>query len=77
MWSGLYWNAVKHKGGELTFNQLYAQYGYKTAVEQGSKYQPAFWKAYYPPRDLPFMPRKANDWHRTVGEVPMRDLIPE
>lgn len=68
-WSGLYWNAVRNKNGELTFNQLYSQFGYKTAVEQGSKVKPAFWKAYYPPRDLPLMPQGANDWHRCVSEV--------
>jgi hypothetical protein len=68
-WAGLYWNAVKRKDGELTFNQLYSQFGYKTAVEQGSQTRPAFWKAYYPPRDLPLMPQNANDWHRLVRDV--------
>lgn len=68
-WAGLYWNAVRNKGGEVTFNQLYQQFGYRTAVQQGSRDRPAFWKAYYPPRDLPFMPRTENDWHRTVGNV--------
>ena len=68
-WAGLYWNAVKKTGGEVTFNQLYQQFGYRTAVEQGSRQRPAFWKAYHPPRHLPLMPRNHNDWHRHVGEV--------
>lgn len=71
-WDGLYHNAKRK--GEITFNQLYQQFGYKTAVEQGSKTKPAFWKAYYPPRDLPNMPRSANDWHRLVSSVPREDL---
>jgi len=74
VWSGLYWNAVRNKGGDVTFNQLYQQFGYKTAVEAGSKIKPAFWKAYYPPRDTPLMPRKRNDFHRLVKDVPMEDL---
>ncbi len=68
-WDGLYWNAIKNKGGEVTFNQLYSQFGYKTAVEAGSKTKPAFWKAFYPPRTLPLMPRQPNDWHRLVSQV--------
>ncbi len=74
-WNSLYWNAVKNKGGEVSFNQLYAQFGYKTAVEQGSKTQPAFWKMYYPPRNLPNMPERPNDWHRLVSEVDKTRLI--
>jgi len=74
MWAGLYWNAVKNHDGEMTFNQLYANFAYKTAVQAGSRDRPAFWKAYYPPRNLPFCPRKANDWHRHVGEVSRDDL---
>ena len=42
MWKGLYWNAVKHKGGDMTFNQLYAQVGYLTAVAAGTRDRPAF-----------------------------------
>ena len=78
-WGGLYFNAVKkyrqfkdtkgEEGREISFNQLYQQFGYKTAVEAGSKTKPAFWKAYYPPRDTPLMPTNHNDWHRFVGEV--------
>jgi len=74
-WSGLYWNAVKRKNGEVTFNQLYQQAAYRSAVEQGSKTKPAFWKAYYPPRDLPLMPRRKNDWHLQIRDVPTQSLI--
>jgi len=74
-WSSLYWNAVKHKGGDVSFNQLYSQFGYKTAVEQGSRTQPAFWKSYYPPKNLPLMPARRNDWHRKVSEVANDQLI--
>lgn len=73
-WDGLYWNALKNKGGEPTFNQLYQQFAYRTAVEQGTKQSPAFWKQYYPPRDLQRMPTNPNDWHRSVGEVDGRSL---
>ena len=73
-WAGLYWNAAKRKGGEVTFNQLYQQFGYKTAVEAGSKTKPAFWHTYYPPRTLPLMPKSANDWHRTINEVTIERL---
>lgn len=74
MWSGLYWNAMKKKGGDLTFSQLYSQFGYKTAVKEGSLQQPAYWKMYYPPRDLPMMPKDANDWHRRIADVPIGSL---
>ena len=83
-WGGLYFNAAKkyrefqetkgEEGSAVTFNQLYSQFGYKTAVEAGSKTKPAFWKAYYPPRDTPLMPRNHNDWHRHVGEVDKGEL---
>ncbi len=72
-WAGLYFNARKN-GKDVTFNQLYAQFGYKTAVEAGSREQPAFWHAYYPPRDLTLMPRRANDFHRKVADVPREGL---
>lgn len=74
IWAGLYWNAVKNKGGDMTFNQLYVQFAYITAVNAGSKKQPAFWHSYYPPRDLPLMPRRKNDWHQRVGDVPRENL---
>jgi superfamily II DNA or RNA helicase len=69
IWAGLYWNAVKRKGGEMTFNQLYQQAHYRSAVKQGTRTQPAFWKAYYPPRTLPLMPRQPNTWHRLVRDI--------
>lgn len=73
IWRGLYWNARK-KDPTITFNALYARFGYKTAVLAGSKTRPAFWHSYYPPRDLPFMPKNANDWHRGVGFVRSENL---
>jgi superfamily II DNA or RNA helicase len=74
IWEGLYFHDLKHKGGESSFNQLYAQFGYLTAVNAGSRKQPAFWKKYYPPRDLHLMPRNQNDWHGKVKDVPREDL---
>ncbi len=74
IWAGLYWNAVKNRKGEVTFNQLYQGFYYKTAVAAGTQSKPAFWKAYYPPRDIPFCPRQANDWHRQVSEVSRENL---
>lgn len=74
LWTGQYWNAMKNHGGEVTFNELYARFGYKTAVLAGSKEKPAFWKSYYPPRDLPLMPKHQNDWHRHVHDVPRERL---
>ena len=75
IWKSLYWNAAKHKGGDVTFNQLYAQFGYRTAVIAGTRERPAFWKSYYPPRDIPFMPRHRNDFHRKVKDVPIERLF--
>jgi superfamily II DNA or RNA helicase len=74
IWEGLYFHDLKHKDGESSFNQLYAQFGYRTAVIAGTKERPAFWHTYYPPRDLPNMPRNANDWHLKVKEVPRENL---
>ena len=71
---GLYWNAFRKyraddKKTHVTFNELFQQFHYKTAVEAGSQFKPAFWKAYYPPRDTPRFPKHANDWHRLVRLV--------
>ena len=74
IWTGLYWNAMKKHSGEKTFNELYAQFGYLSAVNAGSKQRPAFWKSYYPPRDMPFMPKNKNDFHRQIKDVPTSDL---
>jgi len=74
MWKGLYWNAVKKHDGDVTYNELYARFGYKTAVNAGTRERPAFWKMHYPPRDLPLMPQRKNDWHRRVKDVPQGDL---
>lgn len=75
IWKALYWNAVRNKNGEVSFNQLYQQYGYRTAVDAGTAIRPAFWKMHYPPRDLPFMPRSPNGWHRLVREVSLEELF--
>lgn len=75
IWEGLYFHDLKHKGGEETFNQLYAQFGYRAAVNAGTKERPAYWKMYYPPRDLPCMPRNQNNWHAKVKDVPREELF--
>lgn len=31
---------------------------------------------YYPPRDLPLMPRNDRDWYREVADVPFQALVP-
>jgi superfamily II DNA or RNA helicase len=69
IWKGLYWNAVKKHGGDVTFDQLYGNFHYKTAVLAGTQQKPAFLAAYYPPRDLPLMPTRPNDWHRKIRDV--------
>lgn len=74
IWTGLYWNAVKKHKGEVTPNELYARFAYKTAVAAGTRERPAFWKAYYPPRDLALMPKNANDWHRRLCDIPQESL---
>ncbi len=74
IWQGLYWNGIKNKDGQVTPNELYAQFGYLTAVAAGTKQKPAFWHRYYPPRDLPMMPRHPNDWHRQIKDIPKDKL---
>jgi len=77
IWESLYWNIVKNKKkDDVTFNQLYGRFGYKTAVLAGSSARPNFFKAYYPPRTLPLMPKRESGWFRYVRETPMEDLIP-
>jgi superfamily II DNA or RNA helicase len=73
-WQGLYWHAMRKQGGEVTFNQLYDRFHYKTAVEAGTQQKPSWWKAYYPQRHLPLMPLKAKDWHRKIGEIAKEKL---
>jgi hypothetical protein len=75
IWNGLYWNAMKKHGGEVTANELYARFSYKTAVMAGTRQKPAFWKAYYPERTLPLMPMKKNDWHIQIKDISRSDLI--
>lgn len=74
MWASLYWNAVKN-AKDATFNQLYSQFGYLTAVQAGSRMRPAYHKTYYPPRNLPLMPRRQVDWHVQVADVPKEMLF--
>jgi superfamily II DNA or RNA helicase len=74
IWEGLYWSAMKKGNGEVSFDQLYQRFHYKTAVLAGSMQKPAFHQAYYPPRDLPNMPKNPNDWHRNAGEVDRDEL---
>lgn len=75
-WKKLYFNALKYKKGEPSFNQLYQQYAYQTAKEQqGTKPYPPMHLAYYPPRDLPLMPMTATGWHSNVGDLAAEDLI--
>ena len=74
IWKGLYWNDVREHGGEASFDQLYERFRYKTAVMAGTASQPAWGKAYYPPRDTPFCPRRANDWHRHVSQIVRENL---
>jgi superfamily II DNA or RNA helicase len=77
IWKGLYWNAMrspKHEG-KVSFDELFNQFHYKTAVMAGTRERPAWWKAYHPPRDLPLMPTRVNDWHRDVCEISGEKLI--
>ena len=73
-WKGLYWNVVKNGNGDKTFNEIYAQFGYTTARDAGSGGSLAWWHAYYPPRDLPLMPRDRIDWHLKVADVSRENL---
>ena len=72
IWDGLYWHALKNQGGDVTFNELYQRFHYKTSVLAGSLERPAFWHGYYPPRNLGHMPTNPNDWHAKVGDVARR-----
>jgi hypothetical protein len=74
LWEGQYWHAMKHQNGEVTPNELYARFAYRTACLAGSRQKPAFHLSYYPPRDLPFMPRNPNDWHRKIKDIPREAL---
>ncbi len=74
LWAGVYWNAMKKHNGEVKFNELYQRFYYKTAVMAGSARRPAFWKAYYPPRDIPLCPKRRNDWHRDIKDIDREQL---
>jgi superfamily II DNA or RNA helicase len=60
LWKGLFWGHRKHKP-DRTFNQLFAAFKHKYKTD--------------PPRNLPFMPKNRDDWHRAVGKVDFTDLI--
>lgn len=55
VWQEYYWRAKRSKN-EMNFNQAYALF----FVEQH----------YWPPRDLPYMPKDELHWHRKVKVVP-------
>jgi superfamily II DNA or RNA helicase len=77
IWEGLYWNAIrnlKKDAKPISFNQLYQQFYMSTAIKAGSRSQPAYWKAYHPPRDLPLMPKVPFDWHAHVGDLRQDEL---
>jgi superfamily II DNA or RNA helicase len=59
LWSQMYWG-YRNKGLKKSFAQLEGFF----AHEYG----------YHPPRDLPFMPRNAEDWYRHVPSVALGDL---
>lgn len=78
LWQGLYWNAIRktRSGENVSFDQLYQQFWYKTAVNAGSRTKPAFWHAYHAPRDLPLMPKTRFGWHCSVGDLRQDELYP-
>lgn len=59
LWSKMFWGYRKKK-----VNASFAQMEAFFVREYG----------YYPPRDLPFMPTRQDDWHRKVHKVPMTGL---
>ena len=76
IWERIYWSAMK-KGGNVTGNELYARFGYKTAVLAGTPQRPDFRAMYYPPRDLPLMPKNRYDWHRQINLINSNSLYKE
>ncbi len=80
IWEGLYYNAMrkfKKDGIEVTGNELYNQFHYKTAAMAGKNGKPAWWLAYHAPRDLPFMPNHPNNWHTPIGKLRNDEKYPE
>lgn len=62
LWEGLYWAAKNSKKSNLTFGQLYGIF-----VKDHH---------YFPPRNLPCMPRETVDWHSRVKDLKWDGLIP-
>lgn len=59
------WNRFYHsqKRAGRTFNQAYAWFYHE--------------EHYWPPRDLPLMPKAPADWYSKISEVPMSRLVPK
>jgi len=62
LWKGMILRNHKYQKNR-SFKQIYAWFRH----EHG----------YYPPRDIPFMPSRPEDWCRKVWQVPIRELIQE
>ena len=60
-WNSIFWRAKKSKKG-MTFRQA-----------EGLVFTT---HGYYPPRDLPNMPKDPKDWARKVASVGWSELIP-
>ena len=60
LWQTMYHRA-KSKKWNATFRQAEAFFFYENH--------------YYPPRDLPLMPKESGDWWRKVADVPQNNLI--
>lgn len=59
-WAGLYWSAKNSKKSNLTFGQLYGIF-----IKDNH---------YYPPKNLPWMPKNQVDWHCRVKDLPVSEL---
>lgn len=63
MWHGSRPGAKDRKFKVRTFEAMYVAFHWK--------------HGYWPRRDLPYMPREPEDWHRHVHQVPVARLVPE
>lgn len=61
LWDGFYYSAKNSKRSNLTFGQVYGLF-----VRQHH---------YWPPKNLPNMPKESVDWHARVKDVPRENLI--
>lgn len=61
-WEGSYWQAYHSKKG-MTFSQARGFFFHK--------------HGYWPPENLPLMPKSSGDWHRKVKDVPRSELNPK